>query len=1138
MTELNKRIAELTPEKRQLLARLLKEKGTANPNLPIISRPRGSNPLPLSYAQQRLWFLDQLSPGNAFYNVNMAIPLAAELNPDVLERSFNEIVRRHESLRTSFKSIEGQPVQIIAPQLKLKLEVVDLRELPFDEREQEFVRLGVEDAQRPFDLSTLPLLRTTLVRLADEDHVLLLTMHHIVTDAVSLEVLMEELTTVYDAYSSGLESPLAELPLQYGDYAAWQRDWLQGSVLSEQLRYWREQLSGLSILHLPTDYIRPAASTYRGSGQSFELPQSLSMGLEKLSQQEGATLFMTTLAAFAVLLSRYSGQTDIAIGTHVAGRNRAELERLIGFFVNTLVLRADLSGNPGFREALRRMREVALEAYAHQEVPFERLVEELHPERDLSRNPLFQVSFQLLKSPGQNEETTNSSSRSVDIERETSMFDLGLELWETAGGLKGSIEYSTDLFEAETIKRMLGHYRQLLESAVANPDTPVSQLQMLTEDERHEVVQQWNETATPYEREVCLHELFERQAALQPEAVAVRFEQEQLTYGELNRRANQLAHYLRKQGVGAETFVGICVERSIEMVVAALGVLKAGGAYVPLDPAYPRERLQHMLRDTATPLILTQQHLIQSLPFDSSHVISLDTDWKLIENESVENLQTLAVAENAAVVIYTSGSTGRSKGVILAHRGLCNRLLWGQKLYQLSEADRVLQAYSFSFDFSVWEIFTALTAGAQLVITRPGGHQDSAYLVRLIAERQITLVGLVPSMLDVLLAEPEIEACGCLKIACCGGEVLPVEFQERFFARLNGELQNTYGPTEASIDVTCWICRPEDKQRTIPIGRPIANTQLYLLDSHLQPVPVGVSGEIYIGGDSLARGYLNDPAMTAGKFIPDFLGSEPGARLYKTGDLARYRADGNIEFLGRLDNQIKLRGFRIELGEIESVLSRHAGVREAVISHQADAAGEKRLIAYVIPDREHLPGVDALQQFMKERLPAYMTPSAIVFLESLPLTANGKIDYRALPAFDHNWLKTTKEFVAPRTQTEKTLAHIWAEVLGIERVGINDNFFELGGHSLLATQIVLKARAAFKVELPLRNLFETPTIAGLAANIEQSLSQGDTYLAPSIRRLPRELYRGNLSPGGVLEISQDLRRLVAEMSSESAALKT
>ncbi|MBN3890742.1 MAG: non-ribosomal peptide synthase/polyketide synthase [Nostoc sp. JL31] len=1064
---------------------------------PILPKVRDAE-LPLSYAQQRLWFLDQLEPNSAFYNIPMALRLVGNLNQPALEQSLLEIIHRHEALRTNFITVDGKPSQIIQTQTNWTVSVIDLKYLSTTDQEITSQKLARQLAIEPFDLANGALIRTTLLVLSETEHILLVCMHHVVSDGWSMGVFVQELAALYDAYAQGQPSPLTPLPIQYADFAIWQREWLQGNVLQNQLTYWQQQLVNAPVLlSLPTDRPRPAVQTFAGAYQKFALSAELTGGLIQLSQQQGVTLFMTLLAAFDTLLYRYTGTEDILVGSPIANRDRSEIEGLIGFFVNTLVMRTDLSGNPSFSELLTRVREIAMEAYSHQHLPFEMLVEALQPERDLSHTPLFQVMFTLQNAPLSTVELNQLSVSSTLIEGTTAKFDLTLSMENTATGVVGVWEYSTDLFDASTIERMTGHFVTLLESIIANPQQSISQLPLLTEVEQQQLLVEWNNTQADYPLDKCLHQLFEEQVARTPDAVAVVFENQQLTYQQLNCRANELAHYLQSLGVGADVLVGICLERSIEMVVGLLGILKAGGAYVPLDADYPSDRLSYMLEDAQVRVLLTQQQLKEKLPQYQGQVVYLDTDWQFISQFSQDNPITTVQDSNLAYVIYTSGSTGKPKGAMNTHLGICNRLLWMQQAYQLTALDCILQKTPFSFDVSVWEFLWPLITGAHLVVAKPGGHKDSAYLVNLILEQQVTHVHFVPSMLQVFLEEPSLENCRSLKRVICSGEALPVELQERFFARLECELHNLYGPTEAAIDVTYWQCFPNGNLRTVPIGRAIANTQIYILDEHLQPVPVGVAGELHIGGAGLARGYLNRPELTKEKFI-----SNPfdNSKLYKTGDLARYLPDGTIEYIGRIDNQVKIRGFRIELGEIEVLLNQYEEVQASCVIAREGTTGDKRLVAYIVPHQHSKPTTNELRQFLKAKLPDYMVPSAFVILELMPLTSNGKVDRRALPAPDL-YSEIKDKYVAPLTPIEEILAQTWSQVLQLPQVAIHDNFFELGGHSLLATQLVSRIRNIFKVELPLRELFAAATLAELAREIEQLQQQDLQLSAPPI--LPR-----------------------------------
>ncbi len=1075
MSKVAERLDYLSPEEqRAQLAQLLLEKAQ-KPKLAL-----------LSFTQERLWFLEQLNHDDNLGNMPTAVRLTGRLDVAALRKSLNDIVRRHEILRTTFAVIDGCPVQVIASFLALPLPLLDLQHSPEAEREAEARRLAAAEAQRPFDLAQGPLLRASLLRLSDKDHVMLLNVHHTISDGWSQSVLLRELVLLYEAIVNGQPSPLPELPIQFADFAAWQRQSLQTDALAEGLAYWKQQLAGpLPILELVVDRLHSTIQDLQTSRQTRTLARSLTEAIKTQSRREGVTLFMTLLAAFDTLLYRYSGQDDIIIGTPIANRNRVEVEGMIGPFFNTLVLRTDLSGNPTFLELLDRVRKVVLEAFAHKDIPFEKLVEELQPERDINRNPLFQVVFAFQDTPTITLELPGLRLSSFPFDLKVCTRDaLGLAIQEAEENLVSILECKMGLLNLTVLER----FQTLLESIVADPEQRLSDLMLLTEAERHQLLVEWNDTQANYPQDKCVHELFEGQVEWTPDTIAVIFEEKQLTYRELNRRANQLAHQLQALGVGPEVPVGICVERSLELVVGILGILKAGGAYVPLDPAYPKERLAFMLEDAQLPVLLAQERLTDELHEHRAEIVCLDAGWEVIAQQSQEKLVSGTTTDNLAYVIYTSGSTGRPKGAMNAHRGIVNRLSWMQETYHLTEADRVMQKTPSSFDVSVWEFFWPLLTGAQLVVARPGGHKDSAYLVKLIAEQQITTLHFVPSMLRAFLEEQELETCYCLKRVICSGEALPFEFQERFFARLDAQLHNLYGPTEAAIDVTFWACKRESKQWIVPLGRPIANTQIYLLDSHLNPIAVGIPGELYIGGVGVGRGYLSRPELTAEKFIPDPFSCQEGARLYKTGDLACYLPDGNIEFLGRLDSQVKIRGFRIELGEIEAVLDQHLAVREVVVLARQDVPEEKRLVAYVVSNQEEMPTTSELRSFLVAKLPDYMVPSAFVFLDALPLTPNGKIDRRALPVPDTLRAEyTQEEYVAPESLLEEKLAQIWTDILDVERIGIYDDFFDLGGHSLLAAQVIYRINKELQMNLSVDNLFEESTIAGLAIFIEEIL---------------------------------------------------
>jgi amino acid adenylation domain-containing protein len=1092
MNDLGKRIVNLSSEKRALLERhLLKKMTSFHVKNQIVPRRGTADPCVVSFAQQRLWFLDQLEPGSSAYNIPLAIRLSGSLNVAALKQSLVEIMRRHEILRTTFSTESEQPVQRTTPAAAFSLPESDLSDIPEEQRETKAKELATEEASLPFDLAAGPLLRATLVQLDPEDHVLLLTMHHIVSDGWSLGILYRELSVLYEAYSKEDQSPLPELPIQYADFALWQKEWLQGGVLEKQLMFWKDHLNGVSPLELPTDRPRPSVQTFHGATHAIEFPKGLTESLQKLSRKEGATLFMTLLAAFQSLLHRYTGQEDIVVGTPIANRNRAEIEGLIGFFVNTLVMRTDTSGNPVFRELLKQVKKAALDAYAHQDLPFEKLVEELQPERDMSRNPLFQVMFALQNVPFTSLEMPGLTLDRMKIDERKAKFDLDVSLLETAEGMQGSFVYNTDLFDADTIERMAGHYQRILEGIVENPDLRVSELPLLTDAERHQLVVEWNDTKAFHHKGKCIHELFEEQVERTPDAIAVVFEDQELTYRELCNKANQLAHFLRKEEVGPDVIVGICTERSLAMVVGILGILKAGGAYMPLDPTYPPERLAFMLEDAAVPVLLSQSSLLDKLPKHGGRTLCLDTLWEEIAQQGHESQVSETAATHLAYIIYTSGSTGRPKGVMIPHQAIVNHMLWMQSRFPLNGSDCVLQKTPFSFDASVWEFYAPLLVGGRLAIAKPNGHQDALYMSETITRHQVSVLQLVPTLLRILVESPEFKTCRSLRRVFCGGEVLTKDLSRKFFETLDAELNNLYGPTEVTIDSIFFTVPRDHQSDSIPIGRPVTNTHAYVLDSYCQPVPIGVTGELHLGGVQLARGYLNRPELTSARFIPNLFSNEPGARLYKTGDLARYLSDGNIEFLGRIDHQVKLRGFRIELGEIEAVLGQHPFVKEAIVIVREDQHANKRLVAYVVSREQATLGTNELRDFLKEKLPGYMVPSAFVVLDSLPLTPNGKVDRRALPDPRSERPDSGKEFVSPRTLIEELLAGFWCDVLGLKEVGIHDNFFELGGHSLLATQVMSRLRNAFHVEIPLRRLFERPTIAGLAKEIKEIQGTGE-----------------------------------------------
>jgi amino acid adenylation domain-containing protein len=1077
------------------------------PEPPLYSVLR-DGPLPLSYAQQRLWFLEQLGLSRHAYHLLDAIRLCGPLHVVALEQSFQEMVRRHEVLRTTFTNVAGQPCQVIGPATGFSVSVVDLQERAQAEQEAQVHALAQEDVQRAFDLERGPLLRATLVQLAEEEYVLLLTMHHIVSDGWSHDVFWREVAVLYAALTTGQSASLPVLAFQYADFAHWQQQWLQSENLDTQLAYWTQQLTGMSPLQLPTDHPRPTVQTFRGARHSLTLSPTLTQALKMLSQQYGVTLFMTLLAAFQTLLHRYTGQDDIVVGSLVANRNRVEIEGLIGFFVNTLVLRTNLSGDPGFQELLERVREVTLGAYEHQDVPYEKLLEELRLPRDLSRNPLFQVLFVLHNTPQQTLELSGLTVSPLEIDPGTARFDVTLEFWETPEGLRGRFEYSTDLFEVVTIVRMAGHLQTLLEGIVAHPEQCLSRLPLLTTDEQHRLLVEWNATTVPLPDNQCLQHVFETRVARTPDAVAVVCGDAALTYHELNRRANQVAHYLQTLGVGPEMLVGLCIERSLAMVVGLLGILKAGAAYVPLDPTYPPERLALMLEDAQPSVVLTQERIIESLPAHGAQMVCLDAHWPIITQYSDENPISGATADNAAYVLYTSGSTGNPKGVLGVHRATLNALAWMWHAYPFVRHEVCCQKTSISFGDSIQELFGPLLQGIPIVLIPDDLLKELPRFVRTLALHRVTRLILVPSLLRVLLDTYSDlqDRLPSLKLWFAGGEALSSDLWQRFREGLpHSHLINLYGASEASDDTTWYDTSLAPRAlASMPIGRSIANTQVYVLDQHLQPVPIGIPGELYVGGAGLTRGYLHRPELTAERFIPHPFSHESGARLYKTGDVVRYRPDGHLEYQGRLDHQVKLRGIRIELGEIEAALVRHPAVREAVVIAREDVPEETRLVACVVPAQEPGPTIRELRHWLAKQLPSAMMPATFMILETLPLTPSGKVNRQALPVPNPSRPTVEDLYVAPRRPIEQQVAAIWCHLLGLKCLGIHDNFFELGGHSLLAMQLLSRVRDAAHVEVSLFSFFEAPTVAGMAAILETTGQTEQGQQALAILPVPRE----------------------------------
>jgi amino acid adenylation domain-containing protein len=1121
MNDTTQRRSQLSAAKQALLAKRMRGQAKATSVVEGIERRVEGEPAPLSFAQEQLWFLDQFTANDALYNISLAVRYKGKLDVGALERSLGGIIQRHEALRTTFVIIDGQPRQMISPTWSISLPLVNLEMLAEAEREKEAQRWMVEEAQKPFDLARGPLVRTTLLRLGEMQHILFLTMHHIISDGWSLRIFFRELAVFYEAYRSSRPLSLAALPIQYADYSVWQRQHLQGEHLQAQLAYWQHHLTDAPpLLELPADHPRPSKQSFRGSKHNFFVPASLLEALQALSRQEEVSLFMTLQAAFLTLLYRYTGREDLLVGTPVNGRTRPEIEGLIGFFVNTLVLRSDLSGNPTFRQLLKRVRQVTLDGYAHQHVPFERLVEMIQPDRKMSYSPLIQVMFAPQIDPQEYLQLPGLISQLEEVHSGAAKFDLTLELTARQGeGIIGSIEYAIDLFDAATITRMAGHWLELLEGIVTSPDQPISHLLLLPEAERYQLLVDWNDTRTDYPQDRCVHHCFEAQVERTPEAIAAIFEDKYLTYQELNQRANQLAHYLQTLGVGPEMRVGICAERSLEMLVGLLGILKAGGAYVPLDPAYPKERLTFMLHDSGVSVLLIQERLRASFPDHQATVLSLDADWQTIARMDEENPSSTGAAGNLAYVMYTSGSTGEPKGVAVPHRAI-NRLVCNTNYIDLRATDKVAQVSNASFDAATFEIWGALLHGAQLIgITKEVALSPRDFAAQL-RDSEITVLFLTTALFNQLACEVPW-AFASLRYLLFGGEAVEPKWVKEVLQKGAPEhLLHVYGPTENTTFTTWHLVKhvPEGAT-TIPIGRPIANTQVYILDKQQQPVPIGVPGELYIGGEGLARGYLNRPGLTNEYFVPHPFSDQPGARLYRSGDLGRYLPDGSIEFIGRADHQVKIRGFRIELGEVEAALSRHPAVREVVVMDREETPGRKYLAAYLVVDQQATPSVGQLRSHLQQQLPDYMVPSAFVFLDTLPLTLNGKVDRRVLPAPDRSRLEIEEPLVAPRTPIEQVLTEIWARVLNVEQVGIYDNFFELGGHSLLATQVVSRTRDAFDVNVPLSTLFQFPTVADMAVSIlriqaEQAGSEVLAQVLAEVEQLPEDEIRTMLFAEG------------------------
>ena len=1096
-------IGEITEE----INRLKKDQGLKL--IPDITPvPRTEN-VPLSFSQQRLWFIDQLEPGASSFNIPTAVRFSGDLNIQILKRSLEKIIQRHEALRTIFISEGGKPVQKILPDIEFDFTTITGdKNTPDAELEANAIKWFEEQARKPFDLSEGPLLRVNLFKLS-RDYLVLLTVHHIVTDGWSMNILIQELVFFYNSIDQNLEKKdLDELPIQYADYAIWQRNWFKGEILEEHINYWSQQLAGIpQLLNMPTDKPRPVIKTSNGHQRSMNYSIEKTSRIKKFSRHEGVTLYMFLLGIFSALLNRYSGEEDVCVGTAIANRSRPETEKLIGFFVNTIVMRTNLSDDPSFRDLLIRIRETTLDAYAHQYLPFEMLVDKLQPERNMSFSPLFQVGFDVQTAALKDINLPGINISPINVQSGIAAYDLLLSITDTSDGLIGQFEYNTDLFFAETIDRMMCNFDRLLDEVLEDPDVPISSYSIISEIEKKKIIRDWNNTDIEIDHYQCIHQRFEGWVEKQPDMPALYFDGKFLSYNELNSRANQLARYLRKIGIGPEKLVGILTERSMDTIIGILAVLKAGGAYLPLDPAYPQDRLQYMIQDApgiqhGTPLfILTQEVLLERLSLDIPNSFCIDRDWQIVANEIDENLTLITKPHNLAYVIYTSGSTGKPKGTLLAHQGVYNLSAVQEKLFEISSGVKILQFSPLSFDASVWETFMALGNGATLYLARQEIISSGLELLTYIKQHRINVVTLPPSLLSIL----PFEQLPDLKIIIAAGEVCSKEIVDRW--EPNRKFFNAYGPTETTVCASVSQCKSQDP---LPpsIGKPLPNFRLYVVDKNINPVPIGVPGELLVGGIGVARGYINQPELTAEKFITNpFM---PGSRLYRTGDLVRYRINGDLEYLGRIDQQVKMRGFRIELGEIENVLRQAPGVGDAVVIVREDNPGNKRLVGYLIPKPE--ASVDTIndpevRRFIRGILPDYMIPLFLIIIPSFPLTPNGKVDRRMLPTPDLQILDLKTTYVAPRTPVERELILICEELLGIDHIGIYHNFFELGGHSLLATQFTSRIRDKFLVELPLRSLFDHPTIAELASDIDKLQISSTGSQISTIQPISRESRR-------------------------------
>jgi amino acid adenylation domain-containing protein len=1069
--------------------------------------PRDGN-LPLSYAQQRLWFMDQLEPGGFTYNMPNFFRMTGKIDLESFRKSLEKVIERHEVLRTRFPVVEGKPVQEIMEPYRLKMPVIDLTGKEGGEREAEARRLATEEATKPFDLGRGPLMRVKLLKLGEEEHIVLLTLHHIVADAWSIGVLVREFAALYEYYVRGEEAELADLEVQYVDYAVWQRERLVGEELERQVGYWREALTPMPpVLELPADHERPRVATYRGQKQRIEIKKEMAERVRGLSRETGTTEFMVLLGVYMMLLGRYSGEEDIAVGVPTANRGVVETEGLIGFFVNMLAMRGELSGDPSFRELLERIKGMALGAYEHQELPFEMVVETLQPERDASRNPIFQVAFQYQNAEVGELRLTGLRMEEMDSDFGAARLDLMLSMADGGDGtIRGSLQYNTDLYEAGTIERIGVHYMKLLEGVLADPEMRISEVGMMGEEEMNEQLVKWNETGAAYPGEEGLMRLIEAQVERTPDREALKLEGEVLSYQELNERANQVGRYLVGRGVRANKVVGLCVERSIETIVGMLGIMKAGGVFLPLDPNYPQERITYMLGDAGAEHVVAEEKVLGVLAGYEGELILLDGQREEIEAYSGENLDVEVDGEDLAYIVYTSGTTGAPKGVMVRQRNLRHNTLGVIDQFQLQEGDRMMQFVSITFDPSFEEILPVLITGGTIVMAKNPAELVGSSLLEFVEKEEINNLHMAASVFHQTVLEMErldLSVPACVKFYLVGAETLELERLRAWSKRVVKPMRfiNAYGPTENSCSATGYemIVHPEADlpEHRVPIGKPIANVRIYLLDKNQRPVPVGVPGEIYIGGEKVAAGYLNMPEATKAVFLPDPYSNKPGAAMYRTGDLARYLPDGNLDFLGRLDEQIKLRGYRIELGEIEAALKAHPKVNDAVVILREDIPEVKQLVAYLVGDPVEQP--ESIQEYLAINLPSFMIPGAIMWLDEFPVIAHGKVDRNRLPIPD---FRKDVVFEIPESPLENRLAEMWTALLGSDPISLHSNFFDLGGNSLLAATLINRLKSELGEDIKLVVLFEKPTVYQLSRYLEEHHPLG-------VRRLLGEVIPGD-----------------------------